>query len=369
VTSKLFTPIKIGKLEIKNRFMRSATWDAIADDTGMVTERSSTIYHGLNTGAIGLIITGFAFVSFPLGQAGGGQYGIYNDKMIPGWKPIIKEAHRHCSKIAMQIVHGGINAGFMAQKDVSLCAVSCIPKLAARTHHEMTNEEIEGIIADFIASGVRVREAGFDAVQLHGAHGYLISQFISPLFNHRTDRWGGSPENRRRFLLEIVKGLRKALGPDYPILIKFGVQDDREGGMLLSEGLDICREMVKAGVNSIEVSAGVGSAIQRLREGDVGKIVFRERAAAVKKSVNIPVAVVNGIRSLAIADDIINSGDADMISMSRPFIREPHLVLRWQKGDTAPAKCISCGKCMPNGNKNTILECGEERRLREEAKK
>jgi 2,4-dienoyl-CoA reductase-like NADH-dependent reductase (Old Yellow Enzyme family) len=113
----------------------------------------------------------------------------------------------------------------------------------------------------------------------------------------------------------------------------------------------------------------VGSAIQRLRVGETGKIVFRERAAAVRKAVNVPVAVVNGIRTLETAEDIIDSGDADMISMSRPFIREPHLVLRWQKGDTSPAKCISCGKCMPIAIKQELLECGEEKRLREEAKK
>ena len=214
--------------------------------------------------------------------------------------------------------------------------------------------------------GVRVREAGFDAVQLHGAHGYLFSQFASPLFNHRNDRWGGSPENRRRFHLEVISRLRKALGNDYPILIKFGVQDDKEGGMPLSEGIEICRQMVKAGLNGIEVSAGVGSAIARLREGEISKPVFRERAAAVKKAVNIPVAVVNGIRSLETAEDIIRSGDADIISMSRPFIREPHLVLRWQKGDISPAKCISCGKCMPIAVKDESLECSEEKRLREE---
>ena len=365
MTSRLFTPINIRELELKNRFMRSATWDAMADDSGLVTERSAGIYHGLNTGGIGLIVTGFAFVSFPLGQAGVGQYGIYNDKMIPGWKQIIKEAHKNGSKIAMQIVHAGINSGYLSQKGIDLCAVSALPEVK-RKHHEMTDEEIEGIITDFVAAGVRVREAGFDTVQLHGAHGYLFSQFASTLYNHRNDRWGGSPENRQRFHLEVIGRLRKALGPDYPILIKFGVQDDKEGGMPLSEGLETCCQMVKAGLNSIEVSAGVGNAIARLHEGEIGKPVFRERAAAVKKAVNIPVAVVNGIRDLYTAEDIIQSGDADIISMSRPFIREPHLILRWQKGDTLTAKCISCGKCMPIAVKNEFLECAEERRLKEE---
>ena len=368
MTSNLFTPIKIGKIETKNRFMRSATWDAMADHSGLVTERSVALYHQLNTGGIGLIVTGFAFVSFPSGQAGVGQYGIYNDKMIPGWKPIIREAHKNGSKIAMQIVHAGINSGYLSHKGIDLCAVSALADVV-RKHHEMTDEEIEGIITDFVAAGVRVREAGFDAVQLHGAHGYLFSQFASPLFNHRHDRWGGSPKKRRRFHLEVISGLRKAVGDDYPILVKFGVQDDKEGGMPLAQGLETCRQMVKAGLNSIEVSAGVGSAIARLREGEIGKPVFRDRAAAVKKAVSVPVAVVNGIRSLETAEDIIQSGDADMISMSRPFIREPHLLQRWQKGDTSPAKCISCGKCMPIAVKNESLECAEERRLREEAKK
>ena len=369
MTVKLFTPLKIGKIEIKNRIMRSATWDAEADSTGMVTKSSAGVYHELNTGGIGLIVTGFAFVSYPLGQAGIGQYGIYSDAMIPGWKPIVQEAHENGIKIAMQIVHGGINSGYLAGKDLSLCAVSSLPKFAGKLHHEMTDEEIEGIIDDFVSAGVRVRDAGFDAVQLHGAHGYLITQFMSPVYNQRTDKWGGSPENRRRFVVEIVKRLRKAVGPDYPILIKFGVQDDKEDGMPLSEGIETCRQMVKAGLNGIEVSGGVGSAIQRLRAGETGKIVFRELAAAVRKAVNVPVAVVNGIRTLETAEDIIDSGDADIISMSRPFIREPHLALRWQKGDTTPAKCISCGKCMPIAIKQELLECGEEKRLREEAQK
>ena len=140
MTSKLFTPIKIGKLELKNRFMRSATWDAMADDSGLVTDRSIALYHELNTGGIGLIVTAFAFVSFPSGQAGVGQYGIYSDKMIPRWKQIIQEAHKNGSKIAMQIVHAGINSGYLSQKRIDLCAVSALPDVI-RSHHEMTDEE------------------------------------------------------------------------------------------------------------------------------------------------------------------------------------------------------------------------------------
>ena len=364
MTSKLFEPIKIKNIELQNRVIRSATWDGTADETGGVTDRSVAIYRELGSGGIGLIVTGYAFVSHPLGQANPNQYGIYSDALIPGWQRLVKAVHEGGnSRIAMQIVHAGINSGYLVRKGYTLLAVSKLAEVN-RPHREMTDDDIEGIINDFAAVAVRVREAGFDAVQLHGAHGYLMSQFASLLFNHRTDRWGGSPENRRRFHVEVVRRIRKAVGKDYPILIKFGVQDDREGGMSLAEGLETCRQMVDAGIDSIEVSAGVGASSAVIQEGGSDKPAFRERAAAVKKAVNIPVAVVNGIRSLKMAEEIIDSGDVDMVSMCRPFIREPHLVLRWQKGDTRPATCISCNKCFPILARGEPLECGEERRLR-----
>lgn len=365
MTSKIFAPIKIGKLELKNRTMRSATWDGTADSSGAVTERSMAIYRELGTGGIGLIVTGYAFVS-PLGQATSGQYGIYNDKIIPGWKQIVTTVHNGGGKIAMQIVHGGSNSVYLTAKGIAVLAVSSLPDLA-QTHREMTEEDIEGIISDFVAAGIRVREAGFDAIQLHGAHGYLMSQFVSPLLNHRTDRWGGNAEKRRRFHLEVIRRLRKALGNDYPILIKFGVQDDKDGGLSLSEGVEIARAMERSGINAIEVSAGIGtsSAVAKTKGMEPA---FRERAAAVKHAVNVPVAVVSGIRRLETARELIDSGDADMVSMSRPFIREPHLVLQWEKGDSALAKCISCNKCFPIIRRGEGMECGEERRIREETR-
>jgi 2,4-dienoyl-CoA reductase-like NADH-dependent reductase (Old Yellow Enzyme family) len=364
VKSKLLEPFKIKNLELQNRIMRSATWDATADETGAVTEGSMARYRELASGGIGLIVTGYAYISHPLGQANTGQYGIYSDKLIPGWKRIVKVVHESGeSKIAMQIVHAGINSGYLINQGKSVMAVSKLPE-TKRAHREMTDDDIEGIITDFAKAAMRVKEAGFDAVQLHGAHGYIFSQFGSPLFNHRTDRWGGNPENRRRFLLEVVRRIRKAVGDDFPVLIKFGVKDDRKGGMSLREGIKTCRQMVKAGIDGIEVSGGVGASPQAIKEGESDKPAFRERAAEVKKVVSVPVAVVHGIRSLQMAEDIVDSGDADMVSMCRPFIREPHLVLRWQKGDTRPATCTSCEKCSKLVARGKPLECVEEKSLR-----
>jgi 2,4-dienoyl-CoA reductase-like NADH-dependent reductase (Old Yellow Enzyme family) len=365
MSTNLFEPYKIGRLELKNRFVRSATWDATADSTGTVTEKSVALYRKLGEGGMGLIVSGYAFVS-PLGQAAYGQYGAHTDDMIPGLRRLVQAVHQGGTKIALQIVHAGISSDYLHRQGIPSLAVSSLPQ-SNRPHRQMTEEEIETIIADFAAAARRGVEAGFDAVQLHGAHGYLMSQFISPLTNFRTDGWGGSLENRCRFHLEVIQRIRQVIDAHFPLLIKFGVQDDRAGGLPLSEGITAAKLMVARGIDAIEVSAGIGSPARVTKENDPEHAYFRERAAAVKQAVSVPVIVVSGIRSLAMAQSIIDSGDADLISMSRPFIRQPDLVARWQRGETNLAACISCNRCMGIVRRGEPLECGEERRLREEA--
>ena len=243
---ELFEPCLVGKMELRNRFVRSATWDSSADSNGAVTDESVAIYRELAKGEIGLIVTGFAFVS-PLGQAFARQYGAHTDDMIPGLHKLVQVVHREGAKIALQIVHAGINSFHLPRAGLSTLAVSNNKEIS-EGHREMTDTEIEGIISDFAAAAVRARKAGFDAIQLHGAHGYLMSQFLSPLFNHRTDRWGGSMENRRRFHLEVIHRIRQETGTDFPLLIKFGIQDDREGGLPLSEGINTAKQLVAEGV-------------------------------------------------------------------------------------------------------------------------
>lgn len=358
----LFRPYRIGKLELKNRFVRSATYDNTADGEGLVTDASVAIYRELGQAEIGLVITGFAFVSRP-GQVFPGQYGADTDAVIPGLRRLVQAVHQGGSKIALQIVHGGIN---VRQGDMTALAVSKTPQME-KPHREVTDAEIEAIIGDFTAAAIRARSAGFDAVQLHGAHGYLMSQFLSPLTNHRTDRWGGSIENRCRFHLEVIRRIRRAVGADFPILIKFGAKDELEGGLTLDDGIEAARLMVIEGIAAIEVSAGMSStgphaANPTRKAGEGEQPVFRERAAAVKRAVTVPIITVSGIRSLALAQNIVTSGDADLVAMCRPFIREPGLIKRWKENDGAVAKCISCNQCLHNG---IVLECGLERRLRE----
>ena len=365
MSTSLFEPYRIGNLELKNRFVRSATWDGTADNSGAVTDMSVALYRKLAERGVGLIISGYAFISL-LGQATHGQYGAHNDDMIPGLRRLVQATHEGGARIALQIVHAGINSNYLRHRGIELQAVSKIERINT-PHQEMTDEEIKALISDYVAAILRAREAGFDAVEFHGAHGYGMSQFISPLFNIRTDKWGGSAENRRRFHLELIRRARKSVGDDFPVLIKFGVLDDTEGGLSLTEGLETAQQMVREGIDAIEVSAGVGRSEQVTKAREPERAYYRERAAAVKNVVTIPVIAVGGIRSLGMAESIVSSGDADLISMCRPFIREPDLVARWQKGETEPATCISCNKCFTILAKGEPLECGEERRLREEA--
>lgn len=358
MASKLFQPFQIGRLTLPNRFVRSATWDATADSAGVVTERSVAIYRQLGRGGVGLIITGHAFVS-PLGQAGHGQYGGYSDDLLPSLSRLAQAAHDGGAKIALQIAHAGLRSAYLHDAGLTAQAVSAIPRIK-RPHREMTDEDIAALIDDFAAAAGRAVAAGFDAVQLHGAHGYLISQFLSPLFNHRTDRWGGSPENRWRFPLEVLKAVRKAVGASFPVFIKLGTQDDRANGLTADGGLAVAVELAAAGIDAIEVSCGFGNSMQTLEVGEEQEPYFRDRAAQVKQAVSVPVMVVGGIRSLEMAQDVIESGDADLISMCRPFIREPGLIARWQRGETTPARCISCNRCLGSAARGETLACGEE---------
>jgi len=352
----LFQSFRIGKLELRNRFVRSATWDGSADDSGRVTNRSIALYQKLGQGEIGLIVTGHAFVS-KLGQATPGQYGIYSDDMIPGLRELTLAIHKAEGKIAVQIAHAGINSGYLERQGIKVPAVSADVEVR-RPHYEMSDEDIEVIITDFTAAAQRALEAGFDAVQLHGAHGYLMSQFLSPITNRRRDRWGGSPENRRRFHLEVVSRIRKVVGPDFPILIKFGVKDDDENGLPIEDGAETARQMQTQGIDAIEVSGGIGmSPVSR------GEAFYRDRAAFVKRAISIPVIAVGGIRSIQTAQSIIDNGEADLVSMSRPFIREPSLVARWKAENQGTAKCISCSRCFIFPSRGLPLQCGQDNKI------
>lgn len=351
----LFEPIRINSLQLRNRFVRSATGDGTADESGMVTDRSVAIYEKLGKGGSGLIVTGHAFVS-PAGQSSLTQYGIYDDTMIPGLRRLVEIVHQGGAKIAIQISHAGIRSKYALQEGMVMQAVSCVPEIPGM-YRVMTDQNIKEVISKFVSASQRAVEAGFDAIQLHGAHGYLISQFLSPLYNNRNDCWGGSPRKRRAFPLEVIRSVRKAIGFNFPLLIKLGVRDEKGGGLTLEEGLETAEALVTQGIDAIEVSCGFETAIKTAHPDEPERAYFRNMAAAIKRVVAVPVIAVGGIRSLKMARDIVDSGDADLISMCRPFICEPSLITRWQKGFEAPSTCISCNNCLTILRASRPMEC------------
>jgi len=260
--SILFEPFTIGKFEMKNRFMRSATYYGLADTDGFIGDESVALMRELAAGDVGAIITGYAYIQ-KNGQCFANMNGIYKEDHIPGFQKMTKAVHDTDGTIVMQIAHGGMNATEVAQSGGDWVAVS-VPEDASGqdpTPRELTDEDIETIIEDFGQAARRVQEAGFDGVQIHGAHGYLVTQFLSPHNNRRQDKWGGNLENRMRFVIEVTRAMKKQVGNDFPIMIKLGCRDysQDDDRLTIEDGAAAVVALEKEGICHIEISHGLMS--------------------------------------------------------------------------------------------------------------
>ena len=358
--SILFTPQRIGRLEIRNRFVRSATAEKKAHADGSPSPAQAELYRALAEGGVGLIITGHAYVA-PEGKCHPEMLGIYDDFLIPKLAELARAAHEGGAKIAVQINHGGrqvdpklVEAGQvpLAPSPIANPATGYIPR-------ELTTGEIEEIIQAYGQAARRAKEAGFDAVQIHGAHGYLVNQFLSPAANWREDGWGGDPERRLAFLREVYSHIRRMVGPDYPILIKLVGEDFCPGGLRLTRTLEVVRALSEWGIDAIEVSGGIAGPLGSSTRADIrttgDEAYFLPWVKEVRKATQVPLMIVGGLRSRGVMDEILDEGVADFISMSRPFIREPDLVRRLQVEGKEAADCISCGLC--SGHFGELVRC------------
>lgn len=370
----LFEEIVINGMALKNRAVRSATWAGLAEPGGLCSKKLIALTEELARGEVGLIITGFAYV-MPNGQALPRQLGIHDDAMVDDLKILTKRIHKAKGKICMQIVHAGAQTVMKERKDQPLWGPSAVhDKVHRKTPKAMTQREIKEAVHSFARAAGRVKRAGFDAVELHGAHGYLISQFLSPATNKRKDKYGGPIENRARFLFEVYRGVRKTVGKGFPVLIKLNTKDFIRGGMNEKDALFVAKKLDTMGINAIELSGGVpaagalGPARPKIRKAD-DEAYFLSIARKIKKQVSIPIILVGGIRSFKMASDIVKAGAADMVSMARPFIREPHLIKRWRQGDRKKAACISCNKCFGAAMSSEGVYCVVERRAKTKGQK
>ncbi len=349
----LFSPARLGPLRLRNRFIRSATYDGLADVQGHVTDGQVALFEELAAGGVGLIITGGTYVHAG-GQLAPTQTSVSADHTITGLERLARAVHKHGANIALQLFHAGRYAQFVRMRGLTPGAPSAVPEdpYFRGEYEPLPEPQIEAIVESFGEAARRARQAGFDAVQLHAAHGFLFSQFLSPHTNRRHDRWGGPLENRLRFHTRVIQQIQARAGDDFPILLKLGLQDGFAEGLRLEEGLRAAKLLAAAGVAAIEVSLGVkglGYENAEYRTG-INRIedegYYRDWAHVVKQAVGIPVMLVGGLRSLSVMQAVLRNQEADFISLARPLIKEPDLIQRWQAGSREDSTCTSCNLCL-----------------------
>ncbi len=369
---EIFEPTKINGMAIKNRLVRSATWEGMCAPDGKPTEKLINCYRDLALGGVGLIVSSYTYVR-PEGKQLPGKMGIYTDDFAADFQKLTAAVHEADGLLAVQLVHAG------GQTDTSIAGRQPLAPSGIKVDQypqepaELTREEIKDIIGAFGESARRARDWGFDAVQFHGAHGYLINQFLSPHTNLRTDEYGGSVENRTRFLLEVYHKVRETVGSDYPVMIKLTGSDNMDNGLVNEDAVYAAGKLSEAGIDAIEISSGTSASgakgPARTKINNPEKEAYNlDPAQQIKKAVSCPVMTVGGLRSFEVAEKAIQAGNMDYIAMARPLIREPGLPNRWLQGDRSPARCISCNGCFQPGLEEGGIYCVVEKKEQEKAK-
>lgn len=339
----LFDPLTINTLEIENRFVRSATMDTLSDQ-GMVTDDLIALYRELADGETGLIISGGIYVRKD-GQIVPGELAADTDETIPSLKKLTDAVHQAEGKIAAQLLHAGWASHPHITGSEPLAPSPIVHPFSNVASSQLSGDEILELIESYVAAAQRAAAAGFDAVQLHAAHGRLPCTFLSPAANRRTDEWGGSAENRARFLRLICRGIRAQLGRDYPILVKLGLKDYHPEGKPLADGISTAKMMESEGVDCVEVSEGFEAELHNHIRRDEMSPYYTEECSQTRRALSIPLIQVGGMRELKDMQSVLDENIADAVSMCRPFINNPHLVREFRKGLTSESGCISCNDC------------------------
>jgi 2,4-dienoyl-CoA reductase-like NADH-dependent reductase (Old Yellow Enzyme family) len=274
--------------------------------------------------------------------------GIYADELVPGLAGLAEAVHSEGGKVAVQITHGGMQCSKETVAERIAPSTIEAPFLEGPAR-EITPAEIEGLVNAYASAARRAKEAGFDAVQLHGAHGYLINQFLSPFVNRRTDGWGGDFTRRTRFLREVCRVVRDEVGAGYPLFIKLGMLDGVDGGLTLEQSARVAALLAEMGLDGVEVSGGIGGkSVVNTRKGiraPEDEAYFRPFAQKARTATDLPIALVGGFRSREVMEAVLASGDADFISLCRPLISEPDLPNLFRAGIKIKSRCISSNNC------------------------
>jgi len=369
--SKLFEKTNIKSLSLPNRFVRSATWEGMATEAGACTQKLIDLMVQLVHGGVGLIISGHTYVRAE-GQASLRQLGVYDDDLIPGLAEMTSAVHQAGGSIVLQLAHAGCHAN-RELTGQEAWGPSVMSDKNGPLNREMTREDIRKVVEAFGKGAVRAEKAGFDGVQIHAAHGFLLSQFLSPFYNKRKDDYGGSLENRVRIVLDVFNSIKSKVQADYPVMIKMNAQDFVEGGLNADEAMEIAAILDSSGIDAIEMSGGdlcYSGMLNPVRKGKISspdeEVFYKKEAVKYKAKVRTPLMLVGGIRSFEVAEGLVNEGTTDYISLCRPLIREPGLVNRWRSGDLRKATCLSDNQCFQPAMAGEGIYCVVEKKEKQQ---
>lgn len=326
---QIFEKVELNHLQMKNRLVRSATWEGVASRNGGLTEESYLIYEELAKGGVGIIITGFTSVDLN-DEYFEGMMRLSDDGLIPEYRKLVKLIHDEDVPVIAQLALGG----YYRHDDSG--------RMMLLEPDDLSENQIKDVIQMFRESARRAKEAGYDGVQIHAAHFFFLSRFISPAYNHRTDGWGGSTENRAKILVEILHAIRQE-APELHISIKINCSDFSRGGLEAQESMEICRLLSREGIDSIEVS-GNGTSVGGIK-AHKNEAYFGRFAAQLAAEIDTPVILVGGLRAKDTMEAILNQTRIELLSLSRPLLREPDWPKKLKYGESDVSKCISCNGC------------------------
>ncbi len=345
---KLFEPGFIGKLRLKNRIIMAPISTNLAATDGAVTEELIFHYAERARGGVGLVTVENVCVDYPVGRYGAAQPRIDEERFIPGLHGLTDAVHEAGALIAVELSHPGASGEPRFSEGRTPVAPSAVPRVKdGLIPLPLAREEARAIVARYVEAAERACKAGFDAVELQACHGLLINQFLSPYTNKRQDEYGGDPGNRLRFLLEILEGIKRNCGSDFPVMVRLVAQDLVEGGICLEDAAWFARQLQEAGADSIQPDFGLGKQEKRLEPMPYRQAWRVYLAEAMKQAVHLPVIAVGVIREPNVAEQVLESGRADFVALGRALIADPE----WPKKALSGAegsirKCISCNECV-----------------------
>ena len=344
----LFQPGSIGAVTLKNRLIMPPISTNLAGKDGAVTDELVFHYAERAKGGVGMITVENACIAYPLARHGANEPRIDNDTFVPGLRRLTDAIHQHGAKAAVELTHPGMQADLRYTEGHTPVAPSAVPRPGdGLVPRGLSHEEIPEVITAYVEAARRARDAGFDAVELQACHGLLINHFLSPLANKREDEYGGTRENRARFLVEIVEGIKRRLGHDFPVMVRLVAEDLLGGGLTREDGCWFASYLEESGADAIHPDFGLGGKEKRLEPMPYPQAWRVCLAEEIKKSVSIPVIAVGVIREPRVAEEILEAGKADFIALGRALIADPDWPRKAQAGqEQAVRKCVGCNECV-----------------------